>query len=99
MIKGTTPTHEFEVDFDTSTIEKVQIVYSQNGNVILTKNVSDCSIKDKIISVDLTQEETLLFSCSSKVDIQIRVRTKNDKVISSDIITINVGKCLNEEVL
>lgn len=99
MMRGTTPVHIFNIPFDTSAIESMRILYAQKEKVILTKVKEDCVLAEKSITVQLSQEDTLLFNSGSLVQIQIRVKTTDGNVSNSDIIEVPVGKCLENEVL
>ena len=59
MIRGTTPTLEFTMPFDTSLIAELYITITQNGATALEKTLSDCNCNDTSASLTLTQEDTL----------------------------------------
>lgn len=100
---GTTPTHSFNIPKDIyEKIKDVQIVYSQNNNIILKKRKNDfgVSLKDGKITVRLTQEETFKFDETKNfVNIQIRVLTVGNDCFKSKVIVDTVGRCLDKEVL
>lgn len=99
MIRGTTPTHIFEIPFEKALIKTVKITYSQNGTVVFCKNTEDCTIEDDKITVRLTQEETLACKISSLVSIQLRILTIDGDALSSDIMVDSVQNSLDDEVL
>jgi hypothetical protein len=99
MMRGTTPTHVFNVTIDTSLLSKVRIVYAQANKVILAKENPDVKIEENIISVRLTQEETLLFDHQKNMQIQLEALTLSGDVLKTDIMNCDVRKCLNDEVL
>lgn len=100
MIRGTTPTHVFNISFDTSLISDLRITYAQCGKELVVKKYDDVILSDQAITVTLTQEDTLKFDCSKQaVQIELRVKTNGGKVISSGIFNKSVEACLNEEVL
>jgi hypothetical protein len=100
MIRGTTPTHTFAIPFDVSNIECLQIIYAQNGEAIVIKEKDDCTLSGQTISVKLKQEDTLSFMCQKKhVQIQIRIKTHGGEVLASPIESVDVDKCLYDEVL
>lgn len=98
MIRGTTPTHTFNLPFDTALIDKIKITYAQNGVVVLTKEKADCKFDGNAATVKLTQEDTLKFD-ASRVQIQIRVLTMGGDALASDIVTKTCGEVLEEGVL
>ena len=99
MRRGTTPTHIFDVDIDTSLIKEAKITYTQDDKIILEKRVNDCEITQGRIKTKLTQEETLKFDCTKFVYIQIRALMINGDCLATDVIMASVDKCLDNEVL
>lgn len=99
MIVGTTPTHTFNIPFDTSLISKVRVVYSQNDKKVLTKTEEDCILENKTVSVTLTQSDTFKFDHKSPVEIQLRLLTNTGIVLGSVPKKIGVTKCLETEVI
>ncbi len=97
MIRGSTPTHNFKHKLDAAIIHKVRVIYSQDDVVVLRKEGSDCIKNGNKISVDLTQEDTLMFK-EGTVQIQLRILTTYGKSIPSKIYTVNVYKLLEDEV-
>ena len=99
MIRGTTPTHIFEIPFDSSLLKKILITYFQNNQIVVEKTEDDCTLEGNSITVKLTQEDTLKFSHRRPVEIQIRVLTVDDTALATVIREVEVGRVLNEEVL
>ena len=98
MIRGTTPTHIFELPFDTDLIDKVKVIYAQDDEIIVTKEQTACECAANVVSVKLTQEETLKFDCRKSVQIQMRVLTKDGDALASEIKLVDVEKCLESKV-
>lgn len=99
MFKGTTPTHTFEVDIDTSLIKTVKITYTQKDKEILVKRTEDCSIGEGVITTTLSQKDTFLFKEDVWVTVQLRILTLSGDAFASAPMMMSVGKCLDEEVL
>ena len=99
MRRGTTPTHTFTIPFDTGAIEKVRVVYAQSDMVKIVKRECDVEMEGNVISVTLTQAETLRLDCKLQTEIQLRVVTLAGEALASDIITVSTGRCLSDEVL
>lgn len=101
MIRGTTPTLEFTMPFDTSLIAELYITITQNGATALEKTLSDCNCNDTSVSLTLTQEDTLRLEQKpySDSEMQIRVRTVAGEVLVSDIMSIYVGRILKDGVI
>lgn len=96
---GTTPTFTFELPADVTGITKVKITFRQSGRLILEKYLSDCTLDGNVIKVSLKQEDTFLFTHSSRVEVQLRVQVAGNVVRTSDVYTFEVAECLDTEVL
>lgn len=100
MIRGTTPTLEFIVPFDTDLLKNAYITLSQNNKVVINKQLNDCEIDIRKLSVKLSQEETLQLSSRYRAEIQVKVKFKDSEdVFASNIIYTDIDKILNEEVI
>ena len=102
MIRGTTPTHTFNIDdegFDTSMLVKVNVLYGQDDELLFRKKHSDCTITDKTISTKLTREESLMFSHDKCAQIQLVAESVDGEYYESAIMTFSVGKLLDDGVL
>lgn len=99
MKRGTTPTHTFELPFDTSILKELKITYAQDDKSILCKRLADCELNGSVAKVKLTQEETFMFDCKKMVQIQLRGLTLGGDAPESDVIIVSVDKCLDDEVL
>jgi hypothetical protein len=106
MIRGTTPTNLFTLPFDKSLIEYVTIWYAQNEFVLvertLTKNnLEKIDDSKTLIKVELSQEETELFSNVDEglVEIQLRVEFTDGTIQASKIIRTTVGRVLKDVVV
>lgn len=98
MRQGTTPTIQITInDIDLNEMQNIYVVFEQNG-YILKKESSDLDIEGNIISVLLSQEETLNFK-EGTCNIQLRMITKVGVAIASPIKTTKVYRVLNKEVI
>ena len=95
IYRGSTPTHTFVFPFELKNITNMYITYRQNGKNIVQKSFETdfesfaADLKNKEVSIALSQEDTLAFSCGEKytdniVEIQIRVLLDSGSVIISD---------------
>ena len=99
MIRGTTPTHIFKLPFATSIISKLRVTYAQDGEIILEKTESDCTLDGDNISLKLTQEESFKFKARVNVEIQLKVKAADGEITATTVKTIPVERALSEEVL
>ena len=98
MRQGTTPTIQITInDIDLNEMQNIYVVFEQNG-YILEKESSDLDIEGNVISVSLSQEETLNFK-EGTCNIQLRMITKGGVAIASPIKTTKVYRVLNKEVI
>lgn len=97
---GTTPELTFNLPFDTSIIKNLYITFKdRNKSTVLEKTETDCTMNNNSITVELSQEETLQFEKRTKVRVQLRIKTTNDKALKSNIIVIDIGDLLKEGVI
>lgn len=99
MIRGTTPKLEFRLPFNVDLLAEVWVTLAQRGEVIINKELEECDCDENMLSVQLTQEETLLLECECKTEIQVRVKTLENEALASDIITVNTDRILKEGVI
>jgi hypothetical protein len=100
LIRGTTPTHTFELPFETNLVKEVRVSYSQEDSEVLTKTETSCALEGNTVSVKLTQEETLAFKSRRSLDVQLKVFTTSNDVLATDLYRFKaVVDCLCEEVL
>lgn len=99
MIRGTTPTHTFNLPFDVSAIAELRIIYAQAGETKLVKKMADCTLVGNMIKVKLTQKETLMFDPSQLAEIQMRVLTAAGDALASAPKRVGVGRLLEDEVM
>lgn len=99
IIRGTTPKHEFELSYPQEFVKDVRVSYGQNNQSVLTKTLAECKLMGNVLSIDLTQEETFLFSPEKRVAIEIRVQLIDGAVIrNEEPIELRVLDTLNGEV-
>lgn len=82
MKRGTTPTHKFTLPIEPAMVSKFLLTYSQNEKVVLEKTEADMTKDGNVWSVELTQEETNLFSEGNAV-CQIRILTLGGDAMAS----------------
>ena len=100
IIRGTTPTHEFELPYPQALIEDIRVVYGQNGKALFTKDLGECEISDGKITVSLIQEETFLFVPNKHLNIEVRIKLTNGKVVrTEDPIILRVIDSMSDEVI
>lgn len=104
MIRGTTPTLQFVLPFAANIIDVLDIAFSQQlqpyapAQIVLDKNLSDCTLDGDTISLVLSQEDTLALSSAQDVEIQLRILS-NGSALASQIIAVPVGRILKDGVL
>ena len=96
MIRGTTPKLEFTIPFDTGQLAEAYITISQKGSIVIDKPRSEIICDGNVMSLHLTQEETLKLKANSIAEIQIRVRTNSGEALASNIIQVSTERILKD---
>ena len=100
IIRGTTPEHEFELPFSLDLIDDIRVVYGQNGRIAFIKTKQDCLLSEGKFSVLLTQEETFSILPFKPLNIEIRIKLTNGKVVrTEDPIVLRVLDSIDSEVM
>ena len=99
MRRATTPTHTFTFPetVEVGSVLEVLISYSQGGQTVLQKNLSNLTMdtESNSFSVKLTQDETKLFA-PGKAVIQLRAK-KGTAVLASQMMWLPVKPVINSE--
>lgn len=102
MYRGTTPTLKIKVKGADLSIFKNIYVTIRQGNTEVTKESEKgqlrINIETNVISMPLTQEDTLKFS-RGHVDIQMRGITENNRAVASNIKMWSMNRILKEGVI
>jgi len=99
MFRGNTETFKFVLPFYASEITKLDITFTQDDTIIISKSLSDCTLEEKSVKVTLTEAETLLFDSNKRVaKAQLRVGIGTTRM-ASQIITFNVCPILKNGAL
>lgn len=94
MFRGTTPTLKFTLPFDADGLSCAWITLAQNKKDIIDKPMTECTCAENVITVTLTQEETLLLNCDYKGEKQTAYGSKRTRPQSRRERTIELGdKC------
>ena len=98
MRRGTTPTLKFTTPYAASLIQGGFVTFVQRGSIVIEKSLSDKSvtISDQMISVELTQSETLLLTTADRCKAQVRVILSTGKRAASNVVEIPVCEILKE---
>lgn len=96
IIRGTTPTFQINLDFDSTLIKTFFITFVQNDEVVIEKDLSSADIKHDTIAVKLTQEETLALDDTKSLKVQVRVKLRDETAFANEIENIKVGSILKD---
>lgn len=99
MYQASTPTHTFTFSEDINLLFKdITVTYLQNKKIILEKTLKDFTVNGNVLSLDLTQEETIMFSPFAEVRIELLPITENGKVLPKVFDNIPVEEIQNKKV-
>lgn len=93
MVRGTTPTIKYHIGLDTSTIIECVVSFKQANIELFQKKYDDVELSNEMVSVTLTQTETLGFH-AGKLITQIKVKTQDGKVYASPMLEMKVHEAL-----
>ena len=102
MIRGTTPTLQYNLPFETSIIKSAEITIKYVDGlkkVLIKKLLEDCELGERSISAKLTQEETLQFPAPATVLLQLRIVTTDETILATEPCNVTVKKLLAEDVI
>lgn len=97
--KGCTGKNYFRFPYMGDDVAAVYVTYVQNGNVVFEKNINDCTFSEGKLTVELSQEETLMLTDKVAIKAQIRVRLKNGSVTKSNIVEARTDSLLKDGVI
>lgn len=102
MIRGTTPTYEFETDISLVEATEIYVTFKQ-GNIRVEKTKEDCEVEPDKLTLTLDQTETLNFRAGGyKAQAQIRAKfpgSPEDVAVASNIMDVNILPILKEGVI
>lgn len=97
--KGCTCKNSFPIPHVRDEVVTLFITYQQNKETIVEKNIADCTFENGMVSVYLSQEETLRFKDDVVISVQIRARLTNGAATKSEIIETYTDYVLKKEVI
>lgn len=99
MIRGTTSTLQFAFPFELNNVAELWVTLKQDNNIVLDKTLIDCELDGSVLTLRLTQQDTLKLNAFLPVAIQIRIRTNDGNAVASNIITTSVGQILKDGII
>lgn len=101
MYRGTTPTLELELDTTIDFGNITDFFVTLAGQVkSITLDMDRCSFDNekKIVSVTLTQEETLSLNPGC-IDVQVRFKVKSKQAYATSIAKVDISRILKDGVI
>lgn len=84
--KGCTCKNGFKFPYRKEDVSAMYVTYQQNRITKVEKDLSECTIEDGKVFVNLSQEQTLSFEELVPIKMQIRVRLKDGTATKSRIM-------------
>ena len=105
--RGTTPTQTFKSKVDLSNVQELFLTYVQGKTKKFEKTLADVTIEpiendetyQSVVTVTLTQADTLSLKAGEFYNIQAAVKFPNEKVLRSEILNIPVLGILKEGII
>ncbi len=98
MYRYTTPTLQFNLPIETSTLEECYATIKQE-EVLIEKQLAEMTAEEKTLKVTLTQEETALLKANEYMYVQLRCKDSNANAYASKIFKIATEQVLKEGVI
>ena len=98
VMRGSTPILTFTLPFDVSAAEVLNIAFSQRESLVFEKELCDCDISGNVVTVHLSQDDTIKLDCHFLLEIQLRPVICGEALVSNIIVT-DVGRILKEGCL
>lgn len=100
MYRGTTPTLNFifEYNLENFDITAFYLTFMQGSKTILEKELSELEVKENVVTVKLTQEETLSMESNTPIYIQARLKIQ-DVAYATNIISTSLKSILKGGVI
>ena len=100
MRRGTNPLLTFELP-EPITISALFITFRQDERNVLEKSLNDVTYDKEtgVISLPLTQADTLVFDAREPLWVQLRLRDNLDNAAVSDPIRVDVGEIFKDGVI
>lgn len=98
MRRGTTPQLTFTLP-EAISITALYITFKQGDTVAFEKTLDDVSVDGKVITLTLTQEDTLRLNAPHAVQIQLRLKDTAGNALASEIIRTDAETILKEGVI
>lgn len=91
---GCTEDHSFVFPYAAEEVDSLYVTYQQNGETVLEKTLSDCTIEDSRLLVTLSREETLQLQQLAAVRMQISGCLTDGTDFISDVVRTVTGEYL-----
>ena len=101
ITRGTTPTFFFTLpdELTESNIAEINISFSQNNEVVFSKDSETCSFMDEHTIVTTLEQEDTLALMAGDCWFQLKLKDSGGNVLASQIYKAKVDKILSDEVL
>jgi len=97
--RGTTPELKFRLPVLYTDLASAFITMAQGNETVIEKKLSDCTGSGNVLSVRLTQADTLSLDHSQKLELQCRCKTTQDIAYDSNIKVVDVKRILKDGVI
>ena len=98
MFRGTNPIITMNLSCDPSLITKLKITFKQGTTIVLEKILTDCTIEDNKIKVQLSESDTLAFK-SCTLQMQARIQLSTGDILVTDVLETYVDDIFNDASL
>ncbi|MBR4472509.1 MAG: hypothetical protein IKS55_02620 [Oscillospiraceae bacterium] len=82
-----------------STYSEILVTFQQDGANLIQKTLADLETDETYVTVNLTQEETALFTASLPAYLQIRCYAEEYDAPGSKVLPLDVYPALDDQIL
>ena len=96
IYKGSTQTFRFRFPYVENQVTNLAVIFAQNGECRLEKNIDDCELDGDILEVTLTPQETNLFSHKLYLQTQLYYKLYTGETKATEVSTFSVHRVLRD---
>ena len=97
--QGSTPTNYFDLPIEAAMLATLRITFKQGDEIILEKELADCVSDGNVLTLTLTQDETLMFDHNKPGKVQLHGRTIGGQALVSQVFVFTVDELLSGRVV
>lgn len=100
MYRGTTPSFDISInDVDLTEVSEMWVSLGTENNPIVNKTLEDVEIDGSLVTVPLSQEDTLALKAAQKTYLQVRILLNSGEALASPMKKVDVFAIIKDGVI